>query len=159
MLKLNYLFPHKFKLLGWVLLIPSLVIGVIGLANNLEPEFFNWSVFALIDDFPFSDRKYFSVVQNNMFFEVIGILIILSGLLVAFSKESEEDELISKLRLESLVWATYFNFAVLLLSLLFVYGMPYLMVMAINMFTILLFFIFRFNWQVWRLNRTTRDEE
>ena len=156
---MNYLFPHRYKLVGWILFIPSLIIGVISLVYSLDPEFFYWPVFAIIEDSVFSDRQYFSLIKNNMLYEVLGTLIIVSGLLVAFSKEAEEDELISKLRLESLVWATYFNFAVLLFTLIFIYGMPYLLVMAINMFTILLFFIFRFNWQVWRLKRTMRDEE
>ena len=79
--------------------------------------------------------------------------------MVAFSKEKQEDELIAKIRLDSLVWATYVNYAVLMFSMLFIYGMSFLWVMIFNMFTILLFFIFRFNWQVKKLNKTMSYEE
>ncbi len=86
-------------------------------------------------------------------------MIIISSLLVAFSEEKSEDEYISKIRLESLVWAVYFNFAILLLSFLFVYGLYFLWVMIFNMFTVLLFFIVRFNWQISKLKKSAYYEE
>ena len=105
-------------------------------------------------------RKYvFSMIDNNILNEIIGVMLIISFLLVAFSKERQEDELIAKIRLESLVWATYVNYAVLLFSMIFIFGMSFLWVMIFNMFTILLFFIIRFNWQVRNLNKTIGDEE
>jgi hypothetical protein len=85
-------------------------------------------------------------VKNNVFDELIGLLLIAGGLFIAFSKEETEDEFIAKIRLESLVWATYFNYAILMLSVIFVYGMSFFGVLVFNMFTLLLFFIIRFNW-------------
>jgi len=83
----------------------------------------------------------------------------LSSLLVAFSKEESEDEYISKIRLESLVWAVYFNYAILLISSLFIFDFAFLWVMIFNMFTILLFFIIRFNWQIYKLKKFVHYEE
>jgi hypothetical protein len=87
------------------------------------------------------------------------VLIILSGLVVAFSKEKLEDELISSIRLKSLVWATYVNYGVLLLAFIFVYDLSFLWIMIFNMFTILVFFIIRFNWQLRKLHNTVSNEE
>ena len=75
------------------------------------------------------------------------------------SKEKIEDEYIAKTRLESLVWATYLNYCILLLALLFVYDMAFFWVMIFNMFTLLLFFIVRFNYLIFKLNKTESHEE
>lgn len=91
------------------------------------------------------------MLDNNILNEILGIIMIISSVLVAFSKEVNEDEYISKIRLESLVWAVYLNYAILLLAFVFVYGMSFLWVMIFNMFTILIFFIIRFNWQIRKL--------
>ena len=96
---------------------------------------------------------------NNVLNEICGVLIILSGLLVAFSKEKEEDELISMIRLESLVWATYWNYAILLLGFVLVYDMAFLTVMVFNMFTILILFIIKFNWALHKLKKSLLYEE
>jgi hypothetical protein len=101
----------------------------------------------------------FGMTENNVLNEIIGVILILSFLMVAFSREKQEDELIAKIRLDSLVWATYLNYAVLLFSLLFVFGLSFLWVMIFNMFTILLFFVIRFHWQVRKLNKSLSYEE
>ena len=78
---------------------------------------------------------------------------------IAFSKEKNEDEFINKIRLDSLVWATYVNYIVLIISTIFVYEFTYLWVMIINMLTTLIFFIIRFNWQLIKLKKAMSHEE
>jgi hypothetical protein len=53
---------------------------------------------------------FIGIVNNNILNEILGVVIILSLLVVAFSKEKSEDEYISKIRLESLVWSVYLNY-------------------------------------------------
>ncbi len=161
-MKRNYLLPHKFKKPGWFILIPSAVFGLFTVITNYEPEFFDLRVFSISGNGGFElfkDESFLTFINDNILNEILGILIIISALMVAFSKEKQEDEYISKIRLESLVWATYVNYAVLLLSFLFLYGFSFLWVMIFNMFTILLFFIVRFNWQIKKLNKSGSYEE
>lgn len=159
-MKLNFLFPNKFKKIGWFILIPSAIIGLITLIYEYEPSFLDFNVPAIFVGEILSDgKRTFRIVNNNVLNEILGVLIIISSLLVAFSEEKSEDEYISKIRLESLVWAVYFNFAILLLSFLFVYGLYFLWVMIFNMFTVLLFFIVRFNWQISKLKKSAYYEE
>ena len=99
------------------------------------------------------------MVANNILNEILGVLIIISTFLVAFSKEKSEDEYISKIRFESLAWAVYFNYAILILTILFIYDFAFLWVMVFNMFTVLLFFIVRFNWQISKLKKSASYEE
>ena len=158
-MKLSYLFPNRYKKIGLFILIPSIIVGLIVVINDLEPELLDFNVPAVFIDDIFGDKKLIGITNNNILNEIFGVLLIISLILVAFSKEKQEDELIAKIRLESLVWATYVNYAVLLVAMIFVYGMSFLWVMIFNMFTILLFFIIRFNWQVRNFNKSIGHEE
>lgn len=159
-MKLNFLFPNKYKKIGWLILIPSAIIGLSTLIYEYEPSFLDFNVPAIFVDELFSvNKKTFRMVTNNILNEILGVLIIISTFLVAFSKEKSEDEYISKIRFESLAWAVYFNYAILILTLLFIYDFAFLWVMVFNMFTVLLFFIVRFNWQISKLKTTTSYEE
>ena len=159
-MKLNFLFPNKFKSIGWFTLIPSAIICLLTLIYEYEPSFLDFNVPAIFVDELFSvNKKTFRMVTNNILNEILGVLIIISTFLVAFSKEKLEDEYISKIRFESLAWAVYFNYAILILTFLFIYDFAFLWVMVFNMFTVLLFFIVRFNWQISKLKKTTSYEE
>ncbi|MCB0745212.1 MAG: hypothetical protein KDC67_14990 [Ignavibacteriae bacterium] len=160
-MKLNYLFPNKFKKVGWLILIPSSIVGLVTLIFAYQPSFLDFNVPAIfVDELTLSDNKrLFGMVNNNILNEILGILIIISSLFVAFSKEKSEDEYISKIRLESLVWAVYVNYAILLFSFLFIFDFSFLYVMIFNMFTVLLFFIIRFNWQISKLKKSVGYEE
>lgn len=158
-MKVNYLFPNKFKNIGWLIFIPSAIIGFITLILEYEPDFLNFNVPAIFIDELFGEKHFFGIIDNNIWNEILGVLIIISALFVAFSKEKLEDEYISKIRLESLVWAVYANYAILLISFLFIFDLSFLWVMIFNIFTILLFFIIRFNWQISKLKKSARYEE
>ena len=159
-MKLNFLFPSKFKRIGWFTLIPSAIIGLLILIYEYEPSFLDFNVPAIFVDELFSvNRKTFRMVANNILNEILGVLIIISTFFVAFSKEKSEDEYISKIRFDSLAWAVYFNYAILILTVLFIYDFAFLWVMVFNMFTVLLFFIVRFNWQISKLKKSASYEE
>ena len=152
-MKLNYLFPNKYKKIGWLILIPSAIIGLITLILEFEPNYLDFNVPAIFINAFFGDKHFIGIVNNNVLNEILGVLIILSSLLVAFSKEKSEDEYISQIRFESLAWAVYFNYTILILTFLFIYDFAFLWVMVFNMFTVLLFFIVRFNWQIFKLKK------
>ena len=159
-MKLNYLFPNKYKKIGLLIFIPSAIIGLATLIFEFEPNSLDFNMPAIFVDELFSvNKKTFRMVTNNILNEILGVLIVISTFLVAFSKEKSEDEYISKIRFESLAWAVYFNYAILILTLLFIYDFAFLWVMVFNMFTVLLFFIVRFNWQISKLKKSASYEE
>ena len=158
-MKVNYLFPNKYKKIGWLILIPSAIIGLIILNLGYEPDLLDFNVPSIFIDELFANKNMFGMVENNILNEVFGVLTIISSLLVAFSKEESEDEYISKIRLESLVWAVYFNYGILLISFIFIFDFSFLWVMIFNMFIGLLFFIIRFNWQISKLKKSAGYEE
>lgn len=158
-MKVNHLFPNKYKKIGWLILIPSTIIGLITLILDYEPNFLDFNVPAIFIDEFFGEKQFLGIVNNNILNEIFGVLIIISSLLVAFSKEKSEDEYISKIRLESLVWAVYVNYGILLFSFLVMFDLTFLWVMIFNMFTVLIFFIIRFNWQISKIKKSASYEE
>ena len=163
-MKSNYLFPHKYKKFGWMVLVPTLVVGLITFFNEYEPSFLNFNMPAIFMEsvgFPpdQANDRLFGMVKNNILNEIIGVTLIISSLIVAFSKEKSEDEYIANIRLESLVWAVYVNYGILLLSFMFVYDFAFFRVMVFNMFTLLFFFIIRFNWQISTLQKSASYAE
>jgi len=158
-MKTNYLFPYQMKKFGWILLIPGIILGLFFLIDQSEPNFLNVTVFSIAEQAIFSDSLFFTLTENNILDEIIGLLLITGAILIAFSKEKYEDEFILKIRLESLVWAIYLNYAVLILTLIFIYDMIFFWVLVFNMFTLLFFFIIRFNWALMKSKKQIRDEE
>ena len=51
------------------------------------------------------------------------------------------------------------NYILLLLAFLFVYGTDFLIVMIYNMFTVLIIFIVRFNYILYKNSKTAPDEK
>ncbi|MDR6301136.1 hypothetical protein [Mesonia maritima] len=163
-MKTNYLLPNAFKKIGWVLFSVGIISGLYSIFVNESPALFDAKVFAfLVDKFTLTigskNTEFFTIYENNIFDELICILLIVGGIFVAFSKQRIEDEFISKIRVESLIWATYCNYIILLLAILFVYGVSFFSIMIFNMFTVLMFFIIRFNWAYFKLKKTANNEE
>ena len=158
-MKTRFLFPNKFKTIGWVLFVPSVLITIlISVFHINTDEYLNVNVLALFSDELFGKAQYFSIIKNSIVDELLTISMIIGGILIGFSKLKVEDEMISKIRYESLVWATYLNYGLILLFTLFIYGTSYLNVLFHNMFTLLLFFIIRFHYMIYKLNKTNPDD-
>lgn len=159
-MKTHFLFPHFYKKIGWLLFIPSLVIGLILYLNEYDfDNHFKITVFALLNDEIMSKNIFFKFIENGFLDELLLILIIIGALFIGFSKLKNEDELISKIRYESLVWATYLNFVLMILATLFIYGFSYFNVLLVNTFAMLIFFITRFHYKIYQLNKATNDDE
>lgn len=159
-MRTKFLFPYSFKRIGWIILLPSTILGILILFFNLKFEFLDSKVFVIYSKEFFAERPtYFGLTPGNYTQTIAGLLFLLGALFVAFSKERHEDEFIAKIRLESLVWAIYLNYAILAFCFLFFFSLQFLTVMIFNMFTILIFFIVRFYYILYRTNKSLTNEE
>lgn len=162
-MKTSYLFPYRFKKISgivfWIalVLLCSYFLSYVNDENLFQKIKSN--VFAIIDTSFGSESVYFGITQTEILDEILFLLLIISGLIYAFSKEKTEDEMVSKIRLDSLVWATYFNYLVILFCYMFVFGFAFLNVMMVALFSHLLFFIIRFRWMMYKQNKLSYDEE
>ena len=157
-MKSNFLFPNIFKKIGWILLIPATILGFMVIFYDFEFSFLSTKVLSLFPDTIFAgsstnnpaQHTWWKIIDNNITNELSAIIFIVAAIFVAFSKEKNEDEYISKTRLDSLMWATYANYAVLIFCFLFFYEFRFLTVIALSMFSILIFFILRFNFILYK---------
>jgi hypothetical protein len=158
-MKTNFLFTNRFKKAGWILFLAGTILGAVYLVYQSEIPLFDMQVFALAKEAMFGKTEFFAPLKNNVLDEIASILLIVGAILIAFSKQKSEDEFISKIRLESLVWATYINYAILLLAIISVYDITFFWVLVFNMFTLLVFFLVRFNWVLYKSKKQISDEE
>lgn len=159
-MKTRFLFPRQFKKIGWLIFIPALIAAIVVTITNYDLDsHLQANVFAMFNLEFMGKPQTMTIIKNGISDEILLSLIIIGGLLVGFSRHKNEDEFIAKIRSESLVWAVYFNFGIMLFATLFVYGMYYFNVMIANMFTLLFFFIIRFHIMLYKLNKSTEDEE
>jgi hypothetical protein len=93
---------------------------------------------------------------EHLFFICTTLLMSAGLFLVAFAKEKLEDEQISHIRLDSLRWAIFINYLVLIISLIFIEDVPHML--ELNLWVPLIFFIIRFRWVIWRLNQSLKRE-
>ncbi|WP_259014818.1 hypothetical protein [Emticicia fluvialis] len=148
----RFLFPHHYKLIGWIIAIPSLALGLFIMLGNYELDWLTVKLpfhYYFTDTFTFGNSKVNTdeeVSVLNLTDEVASVGTIIGLLFVAFSRVKIEDEYVSKIRLESLQWAIYLNFGLLILATIFIHGSAFFNVIVYNMFTPLLFFIIRFHY-------------
>jgi hypothetical protein len=160
------LLPNRFKTIGWFILVPALIAGIILTTIGYEADWLDAKVLTLfydeisiIQDDIIVKYGPFGLVEANITNTVVGILFLLGALMVAFSKEKREDEFISNLRLSSLLWSVWVNYILLLFAFLLVYGMAFFHIMVYNMFTILIIFIIRFNYILYRSTKAMADDK
>ena len=154
---MNYLFNNKFKRLsGWIFYL-SIPIGMYLFFTDKFEELLRIKVFSL-----FSYNSIISTpnteniigsdgmrwIENGFLDEIFTFLIIVSGIINSFSKELIEDELISKIRMESLVLSLYVNYGLLIISNFLVFELSYFNVLVFHLFTILLFFNLIFKYRL-----------
>jgi len=144
-MKTNLLFPYHYRRVGWLIFIPSTLLGLATMYLDFEISWLSFGPsFSFIGIGP---------VPNNLTNELAGVGVITGLMLIAFSQETVEDEMTNHLRLKALQWSVYLNYLVLSLSILLVYDTAFFSVMVYNMFTMLLVFIARFRWLIYRTNR------
>ena len=153
------LLPNKYKKLGWFILVPATLLGLLLAYNEFGSDWLWSKVFAIANDGTDSNYKYFSFRYSNVTNTVIGSLFLIGAMLVSFSKEKNEDEYIAGLRLSSLLWAVCVSYLLLLIAFVLVYGTPFLNVMVYNMFTVLIIFIIRFNYLLHKNSKIVPDEK
>jgi len=150
-MRTNYLFPFSARYFGIALILVHIPIKLLwdymypgGYAHQIPP---------------LSDNGSFLFSPPHLFFIGTTLMVLIGLFLIAFSKEKVEDEQIIQLRLDSLRWAIYLNYAILLFSLVFTLGHDSDHILVLNIWLPLLFFIIRFQWVLYRLNRSAKSND
>lgn len=99
------------------------------------------------------------VGENGALDEIASIGLAVSLLFVGFSREKDEDECIARIRMNSLVWAILVNYLLLILATIFIYGAAYLSVAFVGLFTVLIFFIVKYRWDLYQFKKNGVEDE
>jgi hypothetical protein len=117
-------------------------------ANLLE---FSFLTFRTADGSIFNDGNFIFDLKYNNFSDEIIFSGFLAGLfLISFARRKEEDEWTLRLRLEAILWSVLLNSLFVFLTVWFVYSSAFLYALTINLFSVLLIFIFRFEFLIWK---------
>ena len=143
---MNYLFDNKYKKISGLVFYLTTIIGLYLLITGKIFDLFTLNVYSLFSE-SISDLTYGGGwIENGLGDEIFTTIIIISGLINSFSKEKIEDELISKIRLESLTMSLFISYSLVIISTFLIYNLSYMYVLVFNLFIILLLFnlIFRY---------------
>jgi hypothetical protein len=140
------LLPHLCQKIGFILIIPFLILGILYLTIDFTIPWLTYQNHS---------NHGLDIMNNNLTDELAAVGTIASLMLIAFSKEKTEDEAIQFFRLASLQWAVIVNYLVLIICILAFYGGAFFTVMMYNMFTILFFFIIRFRFVLFQHNKAS----
>jgi len=152
-MKTTLLLPSRYKKIGILMFIPSLILGILVRFNDFAFDFLT-----LKDGHSYVKSKPLNFDEVINFTDEMALTgIIVALLFIAFAREKQEDEFIGRLRLESLQWAVLVNYILLLLATWLIHGFSYIDVMMYNMLTILIFFILRFHVLLFRNRSSITD--
>jgi hypothetical protein len=164
-MKTYLLLPNRFKLIGWMILVPATLAGIFLITTDFESEWLTTTVLSIFGDDTLLNKDgisgghNFSFIKADITNSLVGVLFIIGGLMVSFSKEKREDEFIANVRLSSLLWSVWANYILLIFAFLFIWNFDFLSVMVYNMFTILIIFIIRFNYVLYRNTKSLADDK
>jgi len=138
-MKTIYLFPNKLKIPALVIFFLSTILIILQFFEIVLE--LNINVFALFSD-PFLDSENtgaFRWIKNDMYGELLDTLFFTSGIILAFSKEQIEDEMIALIRYKSLIYTVYLTFLSLIISEYLIYGMSFGLVIMFFYYAFILF--------------------
>lgn len=132
-----FLFPKVFQLIGWILFLPSAIVGTLNLFDVLP--------------IPMSIE---TIVNDAV---IIGM--VLGALFIVCSKESKEDEMTRTIRLMSLLRSIYVYSGVVIICTLFINGFDFLIYACINMVVFPVIYVAVFKYEMYRYFKLSEDEE
>ncbi|MDB5126360.1 hypothetical protein [Mucilaginibacter sp.] len=143
-MKSRFLFPHYYRRIGYFCFIAVVLLGII---------------FKIMHPNGFAQELHHDPQPGmKLSHDAIALLVLFGLIFIAFSKEKIEDEHISLIRLESLQWAVYLNYFMLAICVVLTNINELIHVILTAVWAPLIFFIIRFRWMIFRLNRDAGKE-
>jgi hypothetical protein len=151
-MKKDYLLPHYFKKIGLGLCIPF-IAGCLYCLFWDGADKLPCKTFAIASE-GLSHTKWFGIYDGGgILDEICMIGLIISFLLICFSKEKNEDEMIKSIRMNSLIWSLIVSSGILIFGIMFFYEFAFLNFTFIYLFIIYLLFIVKFHCELYKFRR------
>ena len=134
----NYLFPHIFQPIGWIMFVVSLIAGMV--------IYFEIPVFG-------------AGIAETIAIDSAIIGTVLGGLFIVCSKERFEDEMTKSIRLTSLLNSIYAYVILLICCTILINGVRFLMFAVFNLVLLPIIFVCNFRMEMHRYKKVCEDEE
>lgn len=142
----NWLLPYGFKWVGWFLLAIAVPVGIWAAAIG-----FNYQEVALLNALQLSDKP---LINNHLV-----LWMWLGAIFVACSREKIEDEMISRIRLNALLFALYIQAAFIIVATFLFNSLDFLNVMVYNLVSFPIIFVGAYRVMLWQIRKEALDEE
>ncbi len=146
-MKRIFLLPHRFQKIGWMVLVPCLLLGIWIVLDNTLP--------LRVRFYEVIDSEFWSRLWCNT--AIVGTTV--GAMFVACSRERVEDEMISLERLNALLMALYINMVLLVVGALAIYDVAFLTIMAVNLCALPVLFVVIWRIRLRRLRKEAQDGE
>lgn len=133
----NLLFPTEFQTMGWALLVPAIILGILIYCGAIS---YAGTIETILNDAV-----------------IIGITV--GSIFIVCSKEKQEDEMIRSIRLASLLNALYIYAIILIASVLLINGPAFIEFMMVNLVLMPFMYVVVFHLEIHRYNKMSEDEE
>jgi hypothetical protein len=130
------LLPSTWKWPGVLLSLAGMTLGAMSLFGGYEIAWLTLKIR--------QKAEFLSPAVEN-FTEELALTLLIAGLLIlAFTREKDEDERVRLIRLEAFQWSILANFIIVLAGNWSLYGEGFFYLMVFNLFTPLVVFLLRF---------------
>lgn len=115
-----FLFPHRTRFYGLILILVSLVCAWLYFWGG-KPDIFNIRIFAIVS--AYIETRYFVWAQTNILDELAAVFLIAGITIISFSKEKNESDLLDLFRAKALYNSLFITLALWILCILLIYGL------------------------------------
>ena len=149
------LFPHPFRRFGYLFILIAFGFAYLYFWGG-RPSFFEVPVFAIITSY--AETRWFVMAQTNLLDELAHLFLISGLVMIAFSKEHYETEVIQSCRIRALFYAVYITSAIWIVIYLTVYGWPIVIVSATVFIQLLVLFILTYRVLLFKINYSIKNK-
>lgn len=113
------LLPNRYKTIG-IFLLPISLIAAYFYYFGGKPGIFNLPVFAIVSSY--LETRTMVMAQTNILDEVAVILFIISLIFIGFSSQKNENDVIIRIRMKSLIYSAYISSIIWIISIVLIFG-------------------------------------
>ncbi len=157
-MKKDYLFPHVCKWIGWAMFVPFFLLAVYSLVAGQEIDDWVKLPWPCIGQAWFSNGPGIGIDRVGLGDEIVGVVLTVSLLFIGFAREKEEDEYTIALRFKSMAWSMKVDAVLLIVALLFTYGMVFFYFWYAYLILIFLLYVGRFYYELHKFRRSSDEE-
>jgi len=137
------LLSYQFKYLGFASLVAGGIMAYLVISWNFKPDFLDIPIFAIYSSY--LNNVIFGITQTNFADEMAIVLLLFGLILLAISKQKIEKEYYMKIRVKAIILSVFLNTALAVIAALTFFGMGYLIILVINIFSQLVIYLIFFN--------------